>query len=142
MSTTQPDSSSIHVRFLHFLAFMKTAFSSLLAGYSFYVCQFKDYSDYPAVNAVGSSWDAKWNAKRVLLHSEMSYLTQIALLWAGLALVSVALCLGSYYVMKGGVRPGDRKIYDKTFTIYIICVMLPLVTAFLMYNNMPYISRS
>ena len=142
MTTTPADTSTIHVRFLHFLALVLMAFSSVLAAYSFYACQMKDYSDHPAVKAVSSSWDAAYEAKKILQHREMTDLTQISLFWAGLALVGVVLSLSSYYVIKGSVRPGDRKTYDKAFPLFIFCVLLPLAAAFLMYNNMPYISRS
>ena len=142
MSTTPAEPSTIHVRFLHFLSLVLMALSTLFVAYSFYACEMKDYSDHPTVKAVSSSWDAAYEAKKILQHREMTDLTQISLFWAGLALVGVVFSLSSYYVIKGSVRPGDRKTYDKAFTLYVFCVLLPLAAAFLMYNNMPYISRS
>jgi len=131
--------STIHVRFMHFLSLVLISVSAALSAFCFYVCQIKNYSDHPALKGMNPFSDEAWSAKKIVQHREMTDLTEVSLLWSGLVLVCVILSLASYYVIKGSVRQGDRKIYDTAFTLYVICILLPLAAAFLMYNNMPYI---
>jgi hypothetical protein len=132
--------STIQVRLLHFVSLVLLSISSALAAYCFYVGTMKDYAGYPSVKTASVS--SSWNTQELLRHREMTDLTQVTLLWAGCALVGVLLSLASYYVIKGSVRVGDQATYDKAFPLFIFCVLLPLAAAFLLYNNMPYISRS
>lgn len=131
--------STIHVRFMHFLSLVLVSVSAAFSAFCLYVSLIKNYSYHPALKGMNPYSDEAWSAKRLVQHREMTDLTEVALFWSGLVLVCVILSLASYYVIKGSVRQGDRKVYDKAFTLYVCCVLLPLAAAFLMYTNLPYV---
>lgn len=137
MAAMSSDPSTIQVRLLHFISIVFISVSVFVSAYGFFLMEYKDYSESPAVLDYIKTHDAKY-PEAIIKHREMSDVIQIALLWAGCAAVCAVLSWASYYVIKGNVRFGDEEVYGKARTCFICSVLGPLLAAFVFHANLPY----